>query len=137
MIVLDCFTFNTDRHAGNHGVLVENDTQIPVRMAPVFDLNLAMLPYVESEDWEYIGTKLCDYVPEIGDDFTRMGQQAMTSEIRSALAGLKGFQFAFQGDENFSPKRVCFVEQMVNQQIEALLSRDVLYTRDVFCSGTN
>lgn len=134
MVVLDCLTFNVDRHAGNHGVLVENDTQIPVRMAPVFDLNLSLLPHIESEDWEHLETKLCDYAPEIGDDFTRIGQQAMTSEIRSVLAGLKGFQFVFRGDENFSPKRVQLMERMVNRQIEALLSRDVLYTRDVFVS---
>lgn len=132
MIVLDSLTFNVDRHAGNHGVLVENDTQKPIRMAPVFDLNLSMLPYIERSDWEHIGTKMRDYGPRIGEDFTRIGQQAMTSEIRAILIGMKSFQFSFRGDEKFEPERVKLMEQMIHKQIEALLSREVLYTKDVF-----
>lgn len=132
MIVLDSLTFNVDRHAGNHGVLVENDTQKPIRMAPVFDLNLSMLPYIERSDWEHIGTKMRDYGPRIGEDFTRIGQQAMTSEIRAILIGMKSFQFSFRGDEKIEPERVKLMEQMIHKQIEALLSREVLYTKDVF-----
>lgn len=134
MLVLDALTFNVDRHAGNHGVLVENDTQKPVRMAPVFDLNLSMLPYIEDADMERIGDKMEEYGPRIGDDFTRMGQLAMTSEIRSALVSLKGFEF--RGDDHFTEKRIKFMEKLVNRQIEALLSRDVLYTHDVFVPET-
>lgn len=132
MLVLDAISFNVDRHAGNHGVLVENDTQKPVRMAPVFDLNLAMLPYIENSDWKDIGTKLLDYEPRIGEDFTRVGQWAMTSDIRSQLIDLKDFQFSFRGDDRFTPDRVRFMESLINRQIEALLSNEILYTRDVF-----
>lgn len=101
-------------------------------MAPVFDLNLSMLPYIERSDWEHIGTKMRDYGPRIGEDFTRIGQQAMTSEIRAILIGMKSFQFSFRGDEKFEPERVKLMEQMIHKQIEALLSREVLYTKDVF-----
>ena len=73
-----------------------------------------------------------DYGPRIGEDFTRIGQQAMTSEIRAILIGMKSFQFSFRGDEKFEPERVKLMEQMIHKQIEALLSREVLYTKDVF-----
>lgn len=132
MIVLDSLTFNVDRHSGNHGVLVENDTQKPVRMAPVFDLNLSLLPYIERSDFPQIGSKMRDYSPVIGEDFTRIGQQAMTSEIRSILIDMKSFQFSFRGDDKFEPERVNLMEQMLHKQIEALLSREILYTKDVF-----
>ena len=132
MIVLDSLTFNVDRHAGNHGVLVENDTQKPIQMAPVFDLNLSLLPYIERSDWEQIGTKMRDYGPVIGEDFTRIGQQAMTSEIRALLIEMKSFQFSFHGDDKFEPKRVKLMEQMIHRQIEALLSGEILYTKDAF-----
>ena len=135
MIVLDSLTFNVDRHAGNHGV-PENDTQKPIRMAPVFDLNLSMLPYIERSDWEHIGTKMRDYGPRIGEDFTRIGQQAMTSEIRAILIGMKSFQFSFRGDEKFEPERVKLMEQMIHKQIEALFEpRSVIHQR-CFCTGT-
>lgn len=132
MLVLDAITFNVDRHAGNHGVLVNNDTQDPIRMAPVFDLNLSMLPYVEQEDFSYIGDKLEEYGPRIGDDFTRIGQQALTSDIRAGLIGLKGFKFSFRGDDRFPSWRVKAMEELVNRQIEAVLSKEILHTRDVF-----
>ena len=56
----------------------------------------------------------------------------MTSEIRAILIGMKSFQFSFRGDEKFEPERVKLMEQMIHKQIEALLSREVLYTKDVF-----
>ena len=132
MLVLDAITFNVDRHAGNHGVLVNNDTQKPITMAPVFDLNMSLLPYVIKEEMLNIGDKLEEYGPRIGEDFTRIGQQAMTSETEKILRGLKGFQFSFQGDDTFPKERVKFLETMVNKQIEALLSKEILYTKDVF-----
>ena len=132
MLVLDAIIFNTDRHAGNHGVLVENDTQKPVMMAPIFDLNLSLLPYIEDEDMPDIGTTLEKYTPCIGSDFTRIAQIALTSEIRSDLIGLKGFKFSFKGDSRFTHKRVTFIENLINKQIDAILSGDILYTHDVF-----
>lgn len=132
MIVIDALTFNTDRHAGNHGVLVDNDTLKPVRMAPVFDMNMSMLPYVERDDFLDIGRKMEQYGPRIGEDFTRMGQQAVNSSIRSTLVGLKGFRFSFRGDEHFPEWRVRAMEELVNRQIEAVLSKDILQTKDVF-----
>ena len=58
MLVLDALTFQLDRHMGNYGVLVDNASQKILGMAPVFDLNLACLPYVEQEEFSVIGRKL-------------------------------------------------------------------------------
>ncbi len=132
MLVLDALTFNVDRHAGNHGVLINNDTLEPVQMAPIFDMNLALLPYVEQNEFTDIGTKLLEYGPRIGDDFTKVGRMAMTPEIRSELIGLKGFTFTFRGDDTYPEWRVKKIEEMVNRQIEALLNKEILNTKDVF-----
>ncbi len=134
MLVLDSLTFNVDRHAGNHGVFIQNDTLKVIRMADIFDLNLALLPYVEKDEFEAIGSKLTEYSPRIGDDFTRIGQIVLTSSIRADLISLKGFRFSFRGDESFPAWRVKILEEMVNKQIEALLRKDILYTKDVFIS---
>lgn len=132
MLVLDAVTFNVDRHLGNIGVLVDNDTQRPLGIAPNFDFNLSMLPYVTKEEFGQIGTKLLEYGPAIGNDFTRVGQKMLTSGIRRDLINLQGFQFAFRGNKDFEPSRVRILEGMVNQQIQAILRGDVLYTKDVF-----
>ena len=132
MLVLDALTFQLDRHMGNYGVLVDNASQKILGMAPVFDLNLACLPYVEQEEFSVIGRKLSDYGPRIGDDFLRVGQKAMTPDIRADLSALTGFEFTFRGDERFSPERVKWLEQMINRQLHGLLSQKVLYTKDIF-----
>ena len=132
MLVMDAVTFNVDRHLGNIGVLVENATQKPLGIAPNFDFNLSMLPYVTKEEFEQVGTKLLDYGPAIGNDFTRVGQEMLTSEIRKELVNLRGFRFSFRGNKDFAPWRVKMMEDMVHQQIQAILKGEVLYTRDVF-----
>lgn len=132
MLVLDSVTFNVDRHLGNMGILVDNDTQEILGIAPNFDFNLSMLPYVFGEEFEDIGRKLLDYGPAVGDDFTRMGQKMLTSEIRRELIGLDGFRFSFRGNRDFIPERVRMMEELVHRQIRAVLKGDILYTKDVF-----
>lgn len=132
MVILDGITFNTDRHPGNYGVLVDNDTLESVKMAPVFDFNLSMLPYVLMNEFHDIGSKLLEYGPRLGEDFTRTAQLVLTSEIRSDLVSLKGFQFSFRGDDKFSEERVKSMEEIINRQIEGILDKNIMHTKDVF-----
>lgn len=132
MLVLDAILFNTDRHLGNFGVLVNNDTARPLRMAPVFDFNLSLFPYAMEEELQDPGDLLIKYVPVLGSDFTRTAQQAMTQRIRDRVKGLEGFRFSFQGDEKFSQSRIRLLEEIIGRQVDALLSQDGLQTRDVF-----
>ena len=137
MLVLDAITFNVDRHLGNMGLLVDNDTQEITGIAPNFDFNLSMLPYVTKEEFDDIGRKLLDYGPQIGNDFTRMGQQMLTSKMRSELINLQGFEFTFRGNQDFEPWRVQKLEKMVHQQIKAILKGEGLQTKDVFVPKTD
>lgn len=132
ILVLDAVTFNVDRHLGNIGVLIDNNTQKILGISQNFDFNLSMLPYVTKEEFECIGTKLLEYGPEIGTDFTRVGQQMLTSEIRRELVNLQGFRFSFRGNKDFEPSRVRIMEELVDRQIHAILKGEILYTKDVF-----
>lgn len=122
MLVLDAITFNADRHYGNFGVLIDNDTLKPLTMAPVFDLNKALLPHFTDDELQHAEDKLSGYEPALGNDFTILGQGAMTDSIREKLSGLRGFQFSFRGDDFFPESRVKALENIVNWQIEAVLS---------------
>lgn len=134
MLVVDSLCFNQDRHAGNYGVLFDNDTLEIKGMAPVFDLNLSMLPYVSMADFENIGDKLFEYAPVLGDDFTRIGQMAMNDTLRDRVKTICDFSFKFRGDDTFTPERINAIEAVIRKQAEALLSTEVLRTRDVFFS---
>ncbi len=134
MLVVDSLCFNQDRHAGNYGVLFNNDTLEITGMAPIFDLNLSMLPYVSMSDFENIGDKLFEYAPVLGDDFTRIGQMAMNDTLRDRVKTICDFSFAFRGDDAFTPDRIKAVEAVIRKQAAALLSTETLRTRDVFFS---
>lgn len=134
MLVVDSLCFNQDRHAGNYGVLFDNDTLEITGMAPVFDMNLSMLPYVSMSDFDNIGDKLFEYAPVLGDDFTRIGQMAMNDMLRDRVKTICDFSFAFRGDDKFTPERINAIEAIIRKQASALLSTEILRTRDVFFS---
>lgn len=134
MLTIDSLCFNQDRHTGNYGVLFDNDTLQIIGMSPVFDLNLSMLPYVDMSEFGNIGDKLYSYAPKLGSDFTRIGQIAMNDTIRERVKDMRDFSFTFRGDDRFSEERVRFLEEIVRKQAEAILSNEVLQTKDVFFS---
>lgn len=132
MLVCDSVLFNVDRHAGNYGMLIDNATQQYLGFAPVFDLNLALLPYVEQPEFDHLGDKLLEMGPKIGTDFVRLGQTALTDGIRKDLWQLKDFEFDFAGCEMFPKERVDILNRILQKQISAVLSHEIVHTKDVF-----
>lgn len=95
MVVMDAVMANVDRHAGNYGFLVDNATGEILRMAPLFDQNMACLPMMmEHDDFD---TYLSMIGPKIGDDFVRIARELITSNIRSKLVTLKDFEYTDPG----------------------------------------
>ncbi len=134
MLVIDALCFNEDRHAGNYGVIFDTDTLEIKRMAPVFDLNISFFRNATPDDFSHMGDTIYKTKPKIGDDFTRIGQIAMTDKLRDRVKDLCDFKFSFRGDDTFSPERVKMLEKIVQKQANALLSKDKLLTTDVFFS---
>jgi len=134
MLVIDALCFNQDRHMGNYGVLFNNDTLEITGMAPVFDMNISMLPYAKDEDLDSVGDYLYDIGPRLGDDFTRIGQIAVFDSVRDRIKDIKDYSFKFRGDDTFTEARIKVLEGIIHKQAEALLSHEKLYTRDVYFS---
>lgn len=95
MVVMDAVMANVDRHAGNYGFLVDNDTGEILRMAPLFDQNMACLPMMmEHDDFdEYLSL----IGPKIGATFTGIARELLTGDIRAKLVALKDFTYTDPG----------------------------------------
>ena len=119
MVVMDAVMANVDRHAGNYGFLVNNATGEILRMAPLFDHNMACLPMMmEMDDFdEYI--RLIG--PKIGTDFIAIGRALMTPGIRAKLVDLKDFEYEDPGFD-YPKWKLDAVNKLKNVQIEALLT---------------
>ena len=117
MVILDALIFNTDRHLGNFGFLVDNQTQKIVRMAPVFDHNQALLPYAKDKHLASLSSYLPSRVPVLGDDFNTFANAMLTPEIKRDLLNLHGFTFKRHEKFNLPEERLQILEKIINRQI--------------------
>ena len=92
MIVLDAVVFNQDRHLGNFGFLIDNDTFEIKRFAPLFDFNVSMLCFAADADLENDEAvagyfRRNDVGHKLGGDFVEVARALMTPERRDRLPG--------------------------------------------------
>lgn len=118
MVVMDAVMANVDRHSGNYGFLVDNATGEILRMAPLFDHNMACLPMMmEQDDFE-------EYVnaigPKIGTDFITIARALMTPAIRAKLVELRDFEYTDPGFD-YPKWKLDAVNRLKNRQIAKLL----------------
>ena len=121
MCVLDSLILNVDRHLGNFGMLIDNDTQQILGAAPIFDHNRSLLfdldtTQLEKPDW-YIGQ--CR--PRIGVDFILTARGLMTDSIRNDLINMSGFSFRQHDAIRTDGLRLQRLSAVVNGQIRRIL----------------
>ena len=124
MIIFDALIFNTDRHYGNFGFLVDNNTNQIIAPAPLFDhgnslLNFAGIDELQDKDsiWKYAKTQL----PCVYDDYVTEAKKVLTHEQRNALRKLLNLRFKRHNHYNLNPKRLQLIEYVVQQRAEELL----------------
>lgn len=137
MIVLDALILNIDRHAGNYGFLVDNETQDIKGMAPIFDHNLSLLYAVPELDKSSIEDYFKTITPRIGGEFNAAANLVLTPEIKSDLRNLKGFTFDKKQDILFSDSRMKVLDVIVNMQLENILQSKSLYYAKFPCEREN
>ena len=119
MIVMDAVIANVDRHSGNYGFLVDNDTGEILRMAPLFDHNMACLPMMmEMDDFDDYLSKIG---PKIGTDFIKIARAMLTPNIRSKLIQLKDFEYTDPG-LGYPKWKLDTLNKLHKRQIEELLA---------------
>lgn len=123
MLALDSFLVNTDRHTGNFGFLVDNDTGVVRGMAPLFDHNLALMPRVmRGDDWRMDLYR--NSTTAFGTDFIDTAKEAMDRYpgIRSRLIAAKSFCFDDPGF-GFPQWRLDMLNEVLSLQIGRVLDQ--------------
>ena len=124
MLVFDAVVCNTDRHFGNFGFLVDNETNKIVAPAPLFDhgnslFNFAGRDALASEEGlqEYADTM----VPCVYDDLFETARKVMTDEHRATLRHLLNFRFKRHSRYNVPTQRLKLLEKMIQSRARKLL----------------
>lgn len=124
MFVLDALIFNTDRHYGNFGFLVDSKTNQIVAPAPLFDHGNALLSLAGSDALasekavlKYAGNlKPCVY-----DSFTEEAKAVLSHEQRNNLRKLVDFRFHRHSKYNLPEERLALIEAAVHARAAELL----------------
>ena len=133
MIVADCITLNCDRHFGNFGFLVDNETFERTVLNPCFDFNMAFVPFAE-EGFDFgnspDGSELDfdEYLskrgPVIGSDYVAPARAILTPEIKKCVEEIRETPLTLQCDKKFTEKRLSQINMIKNVQCERILGFD-------------
>ena len=94
MLLLDAVIYNSDRHYGNFGFLIDNKTNEIIAPAPLFDHGNSLLNFAGRdalESAESLEKYAKTILPCVYDDF--IGEIELTHEQRNNLRKLLNFIF--------------------------------------------
>lgn len=121
MIVLDALILNIDRHLGNFGFIVDNETFHIKRFAPVFDHNMALLSRAMNNSLDADAEYCRSLGHKIGSDFIPAAHALLTPRTKNILHSLCDFKFIPHDRYNLPKRRLAFLENIVRQQANYIL----------------
>ena len=110
MFLFDAVIYNVDRHLGNFGYLIDNDTNEIVDVAPIFDNGYGLMPHLEvsarsAEDNYYaIRNYLRDKRPALFCAWLDFPYE-LTEDLLSRLTALDRFRFRKHRHYNWTDER--------------------------------
>lgn len=124
MIVFDAVIYNTDRHFGNFGFLVDSHSNQIVSPAPLFDHGNSLFNFAPVNAFgdlpsmrKYAKTLLpCVYV-----DFIKEARSVMAHPMRNSLRKLLNFKFKRHPQYNWNKERLTMVEKLVSDRVKEIL----------------
>jgi len=122
MFLFDSVIFNEDRHKGNFGFLVDNDSGRVLGMIPLFNHNISLLCYAEMQDFrsaDYLETRF----PCIGKDFVKDARQLLSTRFRRRLCDLEDFRFQRDPLYNLPSERFEVLESIINKRIREIVKQ--------------
>ena len=124
MFVLDALIYNTDRHFGNFGFIIDSCTNKIIAPAPLFDHGNSLFNYAGIDDLESTET-LSLYAdtmyPCVYDDFVTCAKEVLTSDHRKYLRNLLEFKFKKNSRYNLPDKRLKLIEKQIQKRAKELL----------------
>lgn len=122
----DAIIFNTDRHMGNFGYLIDNDTNEIVGAAPIFDnghglFSLAMYsPGHRYDEYDDLRKFIGHVTPALYNRWLGF-PGGISSDARARLANLKGFRFKRHKYYNLPVDRLRRIEDFLQKRISEII----------------
>ena len=124
MIVFDAVIYNTDRHFGNFGLLVDSKTNRIVAPAPLFDHGNSLFNLAGEENWgdekllkEYAETLL----PCVYEDYVEEAKAVLDNRLKDKLRKLLTYRLSKSGRYNYSQGRLIRISRMLQDRVSMIL----------------
>ncbi len=124
MLIFDAVIYNTDRHYGNFGVLVDSKTNQVVAPAPLFDHGNSLFNLAGEENWadvkllkEYADTLL----PCVYEDYIEEAKAVLDSRLKEKLRKMVTYNLPKSGSYNYSSDRLKQISEMIRNRVRVLL----------------
>ncbi len=124
MIIFDAIIYNTDRHYGNFGVLVDSKTNQVVAPAPLFDHGNSLFNLAGEENWadekllkEYADTLL----PCVYEDYIEEAKAILDSRLKDKLRKMLTYTLSKSGSYNYSSGRLKMISEMIQNRVHVIL----------------
>ena len=124
MFIFDALIFNTDRHYGNFGFLIDSHTNKIIAPAPLFDHGNSLFHFagVDALKSKKSFLKYAEaQMPCVYDDYVAEAKRALTREWRSAIRRILDFKLPRHSRYNLSKERLNLIEYAVSQRAAELL----------------
>lgn len=122
MLVFDAVIFNTDRHTGNFGLLVDSRTNEVTGFAPVFDNGLSLFNFAMEEDIADLASYAKTRTPALGGSFEEVIKKFMAERQRAKLRKLINFKFKMHPRYNLPKERLRAIERFLQKRVQQLLT---------------
>lgn len=126
LMLFDSLIYNTDRHLGNFGMLVDNNTRKILRPAPIFDNGNSILAFLDNEI--QIENIFKQYTSKFNIDFDILSNIYVQERHKKGLEKLKNFKFVrhskynlenniLEKAEDFIQKRAKFISNQLEKKL--------------------
>ena len=123
----DALIFNTDRHMGNFGFRVDNDTNEIIGPAPIFDNGYGLFSLAtyrpempEYHEFDDLRKYLNRVGPALYDRWLDYPEK-LTTELLSKLTALQGFRFRRHKHYNLAEDRLSIIEEFIQKRVTDIL----------------
>ena len=121
MMIFDAVIYNTDRHYGNFGLLVDSKSNHPIAMAPVFDNGLGLFPYAVKDDLKTISAYAKTRSSAFDVSFDDIAKEFISNRQREGLRKLLNFEFIRDPNYNLPAERLKILGKFIRNRAGELL----------------
>ena len=122
MMIFDALIYNTDRHQGNFGLLIDSRTNKLISLAPIFDNGLGLFPYAMDNDLENLSAYAKTRTSAFDVSFDAIAKKYISDRQRAQLRKILNFKFVSNKTYHLPAKRVKVLERFIKNRAVELLN---------------